>query len=113
MQKNFLLVSLCLIKSAFTYNHSNNNVNIGVTINKNIYHIHSAPIGEVADKNNWEKVLPKQESVSTKTEPKTQSKQKMPETGGGRISEGKESTTCKCGRTDVQEPLHFEYTSRL
>ena len=113
MQKIFLLGSLSLIETTFSYIHSNNNVNIGVTINKNVYYIHSAPKGEIANKDNWEKVGPKQEILSSKTETKTQSKQSMPETGGGRISEVKESTACKCGRTDVQEPLHFDYTSRL
>ena len=113
MQKFVLLGSLSLIETTFSYIHSNNNVNIGVTINKNVYYIHSAPKGEIANKDNLEKVVPKQKKLSSKTETKTQSKQSMPETGGGRISEVKESTTCKCGRTDVQEPLHFDYTSRL
>ena len=117
MQKNCLLVSfVSLIESTVAYIHTNNNVNIGVTINKNIYYIHSAPIGEMATRDNWENVLPKQEIVvpSRKPKPNTPSKQNRPETGGGRISEVEESSsTCKCGRTDVQEPLHFDYTSRL
>ena len=43
-------------------------------------------------------------------------KPSKPETGGGEVKEDvkevKEST-CACGRTDVQEPIHFDYTSRL
>ena len=110
----FLLVSLSLIQSTFAYIHANNNVNIGVTINKNIYYIHS---GQTANKDNWEKVLPKEEHVVPKSDPKPSSpskKKKKPATGGGRISQEAEgSNVCKCGRTDVQEPLHFDYTSRL
>ena len=112
----FLLVSLSLIQSTFAYIHANNNVNIGVTINKNIYYIHS---GHTANKDNWEKVLPKEKNVVPRSEPKAKAnspstKKKKPATGGGRISqEAEESNVCKCGRTDVQEPLHFDYTSRL
>ena len=112
-RKFFLVAFLSLVESIFAYTHSNNNVNIGVTINKNIYYIHS---GQIANKYNWEKVLPKEGNVVAQSKPKPNSpgKKKKPDIGGGRISEVKGSAAvCKCGRTDVQEPLHFDYTSRL
>ena len=111
-RKFFLVAFLSLVESIFAYTHSNNNVNIGVTINKNIYYIHS---GQIANKDNWEKVLPKEGNVVAQSKPKPNSpgKKKKPDIGGGRISEVKGSAAvCKCGRTDVQEPLHFDYTSR-
>ena len=49
----------------------------------------------------------------SKPKPNGPSKKKKPATGGGRISPAEGTSTCKCGRTDVQEPLHFDYTSRL
>ena len=61
VQRKFLLVSVFgLIESTMHIPmpsiHANNNVNIDVTINKNVYYIQDG--GEIANKDNWEKVLP-------------------------------------------------------
>ena len=113
IQMNLLLLAFSLVKSTSSYNLSNNDLSTGdVTNNKNIYHINSSYI-QFQFLN-----LPKQEKMeSTPNSPLNfLVKPSKPETGGGEVKEDvkevKEST-CACGRTDVQEPIHFDYTSRL
>ena len=110
---NLLLLAFSLVKSTSSYNLSNNDLSTGdVTKTKNIYHINSSYI-QFQFLN-----LPKQEKMkSTPNSPLNfLVKPSKPETGGGEVKEDvkevKEST-CACGRTDVQEPIHFDYTSRL
>ena len=87
VQRKFLLVSVfSLIESTMPVRvqmpsiHANNNVNIDVTINKNVYYIQDG--GEIANKDNWEKVLPVPRSEA---KPNSTSKKKKPKTEGGRI----------------------------
>ena len=115
--RKLLLVLSFVNRIAFSYIHANNNVNIGVTINKNIYYINDGHKVDNVNNSPWGNVSPEPVNKTPSAMPKPKSKQEKPKIGGGRISdeveEEKDSSTCKCGRTDVQEPLHFDYTSRL
>ena len=112
--RKLLLVIFFVNRIAFSHIHANNNVNIGVTINKNIYYIND---GHKVNSSHWGNASPELVNNTPSATSKPKSKQEKPKIGGGRISdeveEEKDSLTCKCGRTDVQEPLHFDYTSRL
>ena len=115
--RKLLLVISFVNRIAFSYIHANNNVNIGVTINKNIYYINDGHKVDNVNNSHWGNASPDFVSKTPSSTPKSKSKQEKPKIGGGRISdeveEEKDLSTCKCGRTDVQEPLHFDYTSRL